>query len=502
MSVKDDKMSIDPETYMRMAIDVMNQSVSEPRNDGKESPKVGAVLIKPDGSIETASRGELRFGDHAEFTLLERKNRSARLDGSILFATLEPCAPGARKHPKLGCAERIVNARISEVWIGIEDPDPLVDRKGIKFLQKHGIKVHMFFPQYQKIIRESNKLFLAQALARAEYSQNNAVQVLSILENVVPSITLSDLSNEAMEYYIKEANLSFSINSDEFFRHFEQVGLIRQNEKSSLHGYGVTGNGALLFGKNPQAIFPQSSVKASVRYGSNDSIPKDFSGPLVLLPGEIEMWLEKVLHSTANRESFTREDKTQFPLQPLREAIINAIAHRDYELNGAKTYIRINDISIIVKSAGLPVNPITLEDIKSFNAPSLSRNPVLTYVFSQMNLMEESELGMETFRTMQIKYDLPLPIYTFEKNYLSLTFPRSIQSIKDLSGNESFLKLNTNEIKVYQLFRDKKSLSKANIVSLLSVSQRTAERILQRLVSNNFIRKVGAGSTTTYSIIE
>ena len=51
----------------------MKQSINEPRGDGKESPLVGAVLVKPDGSIGPAFRGELRHGDHAEFTLIERK---------------------------------------------------------------------------------------------------------------------------------------------------------------------------------------------------------------------------------------------------------------------------------------------------------------------------------------------------------------------------------------------------------------------------------------------
>jgi len=73
----------------------------------------------------------LSIGDHAEFTLLERKNRSNKLDGAVLFSTLEPCAPGSRHDSKLSCAERIVLARIKEVWIGIVDPDPTVDRKGI-----------------------------------------------------------------------------------------------------------------------------------------------------------------------------------------------------------------------------------------------------------------------------------------------------------------------------------------------------------------------------------
>ncbi len=115
---------------MEQAVEVMRQSVAEPRSDGKASPLVGAVLVRPDGDVITACRGELRNGDHAEYTLLERKQRDQLLDGAILFATLEPCASGCRRHPKLGCAERIVLARIKEVYVGIEDPDPTVDRAG------------------------------------------------------------------------------------------------------------------------------------------------------------------------------------------------------------------------------------------------------------------------------------------------------------------------------------------------------------------------------------
>ena len=94
-----------------MAIEVMKNSIHEPRYD-KASPKVGAILVISDGSVDTASRGELRHGDHAEFTLLERKHRNKDLTGSMLFSTLEPCAPGSRNHPKLSCAERVGSSRL------------------------------------------------------------------------------------------------------------------------------------------------------------------------------------------------------------------------------------------------------------------------------------------------------------------------------------------------------------------------------------------------------
>ena len=113
------KPKLDVRRMMEKAIDMMKNSIDEPRADKKASPLVGAVLVKPDGTVDAAFRGELRHGDHAEYTLLERKHRDERLDASMLFTTLEPCAPGSRKHPKLACAERIVNARIAEVWVGV-----------------------------------------------------------------------------------------------------------------------------------------------------------------------------------------------------------------------------------------------------------------------------------------------------------------------------------------------------------------------------------------------
>lgn len=154
--------------------------------------------------METACRGELRDGDHAEYTLLERKNRDSKLDGAVLFATLEPCAPGSRRHPKLGCAERVVLARIKEVWIGIEDPDPTVDRKGIKYLQDNGVTVHMFDREFQEAIKAVNKEFIARALERAAAARLEKKPkrvTLSPLEGPIANADTNDLSTEALEQY-------------------------------------------------------------------------------------------------------------------------------------------------------------------------------------------------------------------------------------------------------------------------------------------------------------
>ena len=158
MATKKPEGRKDPKEYMKLAVEVMKKSIPE-RKKQNPSPYVGAVLVFPDGTVETAHRGELREGDHAEYTLLDKKNRIKSLKGCWLFATLEPCAPGARKAPKISCAERIVSARISEVWFGIEDKNPTVNHGGIDHLLENKVKVHQLreFKEMELLEYDSKK---------------------------------------------------------------------------------------------------------------------------------------------------------------------------------------------------------------------------------------------------------------------------------------------------------------------------------------------------------
>jgi ATP-dependent DNA helicase RecG len=484
---------------MKMAIKAMNDSVAEPRDDGKVSPKVGAVLIKSDGTVETACRGELRYGDHAEFTLLERKNRANLLEDGTLFATLEPCAPGARKNPKLGCAERIVNARIKKVWIGIEDPDPNVDRKGIKFLEERGIEVEMFHPEFQKQIREANKEFLKQALQRKTESEEKKKISLSHIEEVVLAGDENSFSRDAIEKYLKKTGNDLEPFSDNFWKYFETLGMVERVENGGQPILKPTGFGILLFGKEPRNQFPQFGIKAKVKYGNDNSIPQEFAQPLVLIPDEVENWLKKVLHSNVSRQGFERQTKTDFPIEPLREAIINALVHRDYEIAGAKVSVEIDDDKIVIKSPGLPVEPISFDDVKAFKAPSLSRNPKITYIYNQMRLMEETALGMETFRSMLDKYNLPTPEYSYQAPFLVLTFGRSIAAIRNTEGHENLAGLNNEELVGFEWIKTFEHVSKKEYAEKFNFNEKKAQRHLTKMKKLGLLNSFGQSTAVRYS---
>jgi ATP-dependent DNA helicase RecG len=492
------KTKISPRTLMELAIKVMGMSMPEPRTDNKASPKVGAVLVKPDGAIETACRGELRHGDHAEFTLLERKNRGNNLDGSILFTTLEPCAPGARRDPKVDCAERIRLARIKEVWVGIQDPDPKVARKGIEHLKNNRIKVNMFDRDLQEVIEKENKKFLEQALERAEEVKKKPVEiVLSSLENKLPSADLKDFSDKALALYREQAKIVETIHSDEFNRRLLQQGLLKK-EKGNLV---PTGFGILLFGKEPRSVMRQAGLLAVIHYPNGDKERKEFDEPAVMIPDMLEKWLKDKLPNVIDRSRMKREEVPALPFEMVREAVVNALIHRDYDIKGGKCQIVVTEDTVTVKSPGEPPPPITIQQMQNFTAPMLSRNPELHFVFARMGMAEEQGLGIASLRDRAKELGLPLPRYTWNAPYLVLTLYRSTEAAAKTLELDVLKSLSKSEQKGWQWLATQERTNSTRYANTMKIQPRTARRHLTHFEELGLVRKMGSGPSIKYEVI-
>lgn len=490
---------LDPRKLMELAIEVMAQSRAEPRPDGKVSPMVGAVLLKSDGSIDTACRGELRDGDHAEFTLLERKNRDKGLDGSILFATLEPCAPGSRHPPKLGCAERIVLARIGEVWVGVEDPDPTVDRKGIRHLEDHGLKVHMFDRDLQERILAANAEFFAQARKRAKEAEKRAAGpiILSPLEHKIAAASGNDLSDEALSEYRTIAGIEDAIESAAFRRRLALQGVLKEEDST----WAPTGFGLLLFGREPRLHMRQAGLLGTIHLADGREELKDFDGPQVLVPEQAIQWLRDKLPDPVDRSGAHRKPVYGTFFELVREGIVNALVHRDYDIEGAKCQLVGTPEKVTVKSPGGPPAPISLQQLQSFTAPMLSRNPIMHFVFAQMDLAEERGLGLKSMREKAQAVGLPLPTYTWDDPYLSYTIYRSPESVsRDLSPAIRDM-LNQDERMAWQFMASRGTAARGELMESLGIDERKAQRILKKLAEVKLIRRVGLGPATRYEVI-
>jgi ATP-dependent DNA helicase RecG len=467
-----------PKIYMRMAVDVMKKSISEGKKD-KPSPHVGVVLVFPDGRVDTAYRGELRAGDHAEYTVLDKKNRHRELSGCWLFATLEPCAPGARNAPKVSCAERIVNARIAEVWFGIEDKNPKVDNGGIAYLLDNAVKVHQFDPEFHKEIEDVNKRFNTWAEMKNTEAKAKKSKPKNYLNEKVMVTNMNSLSKEALQKFLTKSGRRWKPNSDIVLQELKEMELLEYNEKTNK--YLPTGNAILLFGENPRYKFPQAAVKAKVDFGNGKFGAETFDDPLTLIPDKVEDWIKKVLPESFDRSKFKAEKIPAFPMEVIREALINAIVHRDYAKDGAKVQLEIKPDRIIIKSPGGPVPPVTIESMNNFTATSWSRNKKLTFIFNEMGYMEESEIGMDTFRSLRDKHHFPLPIINYDGSNVIVIFPRTADAVKKVSGKEAIDKLNEAELVGYDFVRSRKEVSKKEYANHFDLSDKVAQNQLRKM---------------------
>lgn len=120
------------EKYMRMALDLAERA----RGRTSPNPLVGAVIVR-DGEIVGQGYHQKAGTPHAEVHALRAAGEQAR--GAALYVTLEPCSHFGRTPP---CSEAVIGAGIKEVYVAMQDPNPLVAGRGIKQMQEAGLAVY------------------------------------------------------------------------------------------------------------------------------------------------------------------------------------------------------------------------------------------------------------------------------------------------------------------------------------------------------------------------
>jgi len=297
------------------------------------------------------------------------------------------------------------------------------------------------------------------------------------------------------EKYEETRSLNQDLTFDETGRVFERENVaFEANQYKTLRLQttdGVYTNLGLLL--SDQSFH---SVKLAVFEGLEKEVFKDrreFSGSLLSQMEDAYAVLDMYNRTHAKVEGLYREDRRDYPESALREALLNALVHRDYAFSSS-TLISVFDNRIeFVSIGGLPKG-VSLDDI--LLGLSVPRNENLANVFYRLRLIEAYGTGIPKIMRSYANCERR-PLLQTTSNAFKLTLPNMNTSTggTPVVGEVHFTE---NEEMVIALLNTRDQIVRGDVEAALDISQAMAVRVLRGLVDKGAIRVIGGGKKTRY----
>jgi len=252
----------------------------------------------------------------------------------------------------------------------------------------------------------------------------------------------------------------------------------------------------LLFGKTPNRFYVNAYVKIG-RFGRSDDdlrYQEIVEGNAFGLAEKVLQVLDqKFLISPIVYDGIKRIEKWEYPYKAIREAIINAIVHRDY--SGAPIQISVYDDKIIIWNEGRLPDGMQIEDLKVKHS-SRPHNPILADVFFKGGLIEAWGRGTISIVNECIMAGLPEPCFKAEFGGISVTLYKDIFTEKYLKE----LGLNDRQVKAVIYIKENDQISNSIYQKICDTSERTASRDLEKLTEMKVLVRIGEKKGTKYKL--
>ncbi len=198
-----------------------------------------------------------------------------------------------------------------------------------------------------------------------------------------------------------------------------------------------------------------------------------------------------------------RIEVAEYPEEAIREAIVNALAHRDYEDATRHVVVEVFKDRIVVSSPGGPPGDAKMAVIRRGTAKSRARNPLIAQGLRFMELMEERGTGILRMKAAMLTHGLDVPKLAIEDDYFVVTLPGPGENLDRIrvpaSRDSSVLEhLSERQQQIVQQAVLGGFVTASWCVENLEISRNTAFLELSDLIAQEYLRKIGVGRGTKY----
>ncbi|UAB74528.1 helix-turn-helix domain-containing protein [Mesoflavibacter sp. SCSIO 43206] len=264
---------------------------------------------------------------------------------------------------------------------------------------------------------------------------------------------------ENLKEFKAEANLSSAVPNEQIFKNLKL-----QDQKNAFK------NGAVLFfGKEPQQYIDTALIRCVAFDGKDKRYivdDKKFTGPLYVQYKDAIQWLKNKLDVRYEIEGSTgpREEVWEIPQTVFKEAIVNALAHRDYYDRGATITIELFDDRVEIANPGGLVSAVSSKD---FGKRSHSRNPLVFGLFARMRMVEQIGSGIGRIKDLMKENDLQPPHFSFDGMF-TVTLTRPFDFEKWIARWEKHL--TDNRLEILRAVNENSKVTIGELASKIGIS--------------------------------
>jgi len=312
-------------------------------------------------------------------------------------------------------------------------------------------------------------------------------------DSIVNDCSIKDIDEKSVELFVKMAR---KIQRVKIFDSDTPVEDILRSLKL-MNGEKLTNAALVLFGRDPQLNFVNAALRV-VRIKSENIIIGDdtIEGNIIRQFGAGEESIKKFMNVHYKIESMQRKEVWDYPVPAIREAVLNALVHRDYFKWNVQTQIKIFDDRIWFYNPGELPAGMTLEELKKVH-PSVPRNPLIVHVMYLSGLIEELGSGIKRMETSMKEAGLPVPVFKEEFDGFSVYLRKDLYSIERLRA----MGLNERQMKIVSAMKEKAEITLSDTRKIFDrVTEKTLYRDLQELVSKGILEQFGEKKGRTYRL--
>ena len=275
--------------------------------------------------------------------------------------------------------------------------------------------------------------------------------------------------------------------------------------------YFATAGGLLVFGPHPADHFPQAETLvdayADTKVTGTPRGQLNVNAPIPNAIDQLLAFVDKHTFHPTRVVGINNIALDEYPVAALREALVNAMAHRTYDDASRKVNIQVFSDRIVVASPGYPPSPLTLAKLRRGNYRACSRNPVIAQTLATLQLMEQRGSGFARMRDAMLNHGLDVPTFAEQDGYFVVTFPGPNGNYDRIKTPETTTGLVSPAIEAQLNDRQKKIMAQVAqtghvtsrwCVTNLNVVKDTAHRDLVDLVNRGLLARTGRGRNVAY----